>query len=78
MTDQELSYMHTIDRDGNPSVELSVKEVDNPLIVQPVERPNMRIKKMEYYPDGQLKSIEYYPVEFSANWDDSETIQSEQ
>lgn len=78
MTDQELSYMHTIDRDGKPNVELSVKEVDNPLIVQPVERPHMRIKKMEYYPDGQLKSIEYYPVEFSANWDDSATIQSEQ
>lgn len=57
--------MHTIDSNGTPSIELAVREVDNPLVVQPVERPEMRIKKMEYYPDGQLRSIEYYPVEFN-------------
>lgn len=78
MSDQSLQYLHTIDQNGKPSVELSVREVDNPLLVQPMERPNMKIKKMEYYPDGQLKSIEYYPVEFESNWEDSRTIQSEQ
>lgn len=67
MSEQSFRYLHTIDNNGKPSVELSVREMDNPLIVQPVERPEMRIKKMEYYPDGQLRSIEYYPVEFNSN-----------
>lgn len=58
-------YLYSMDKNGRSNIDIVLKNKDDLLVVQPMDRPEMKIKSINYYPDGQIKSIEYYPVEFS-------------
>lgn len=59
-----VGYYHPMDLDAKADLGIALKEQDRLVYANPIERPNMKIKRIEYYEDGSIKLIEYHPIRF--------------
>lgn len=59
-----VGYVHSMDWDGKAELGIALKGQDRLIYANPIERPDMKIKRIEYYEDGSIRLIEYYPMRF--------------